>query len=105
MKALSTRHWTDWVGTFASVGLGVSLWFRAPEFGLLVLPVLLQDMLVAASFLLRGRPRLQAPGLTSRIVAYVNTFVVLVFVWIGTRSHPEWLSATPVSGVPLGRRP
>ena len=49
MKALSTRHWSDWIGTLAFTAIGVVLWRRAPEFGLLILPAILQELLVASA--------------------------------------------------------
>jgi len=101
LKALSTRHWTDWAGMIAFTAIGVWLWQRAPEFGLLVLPGLLQELLVAISFLIRGRPRAAAPGWVSRLVAYTNSFVVMLFIVVATRSHPEWLRPTPGPGVRL----
>ena len=101
MKALTTRHWTDWAGTAAFTAIAVWLWRRAPEFGLLILPGLLQELLVAVSFLIRGRPRAAAPGWVSRLVAYTNSFVVMLFIVVATRSHPEWLRPTPEPGVRL----
>jgi protein-S-isoprenylcysteine O-methyltransferase Ste14 len=95
VKALTTRHWTDWIGTLAFTAIGVGLWRRAPEFGLLILPGLIQELLVAVSFLIRGRPTAGAPGWTARAVAYTNSFVVMVFILAATRVHPEWLRATP----------
>ena len=67
MKGLSTRHWTDWVGTLATVALGVSLWRRAPEFGVLVLPILLQDLLVSQLHPARGKTRAVAQKALQRL--------------------------------------
>jgi protein-S-isoprenylcysteine O-methyltransferase Ste14 len=95
VKALSTRHWTDWVGTLAFTAIGVGLWRRAPEFGLLILPGLIQELLVAVSFLIRGRPQAGAPNWAARAVAYTNSFIVMVFILVAARFHPEWLQPTP----------
>jgi protein-S-isoprenylcysteine O-methyltransferase Ste14 len=95
VKPLSTRHWTDWIGTLAFAAIGVGLWRRSPEFGLLILPGLVQELLVAVSFLIRGRPRAGAPNWAARAVAYTNSFVVMVFILVASRIHPEWLRATP----------
>jgi protein-S-isoprenylcysteine O-methyltransferase Ste14 len=101
VKALTTRHWTDWSGTAAFAGLGLLLWRRAPEFGLLVLPAILQELLVVISFLVRGRARAVAPSLNARLIAYVNSFVILAFIWVASETHPEWLRPTPDLGVRL----
>ena len=44
MKALSTRHWSDWAGTAAFTALALALWRQAPEYGVLVLPALVQEL-------------------------------------------------------------
>jgi protein-S-isoprenylcysteine O-methyltransferase Ste14 len=95
LKPLTTRHWSDWVGAAAFVALGVGLWRQAPEFGLLLLPGLLQELLIAVSFLVRGRARSTAPSLAARAVAYANSFLVMLFILVATRLQPEWLSPTP----------
>src|SRR4051812_6933393 len=87
VKAVSTRQWSDWAGTLVFTALGIGLWRRAPEFGLLILPGILQELLVAISFLVRGRPTVGAPSWAARAVAYVNSFVVLVFIWLATQAH------------------
>ncbi len=79
-KAISTRHWSDWAGTAAFAALAVGLWRQSPEFGVLILPGLIQELLVAVSFLLRGRARLGAPNGAARLVAYVNSFLVMGFI-------------------------
>ena len=95
MKALTTRHWSDWAGTLAFTAIAVGLWRRSPEFGVLILPGLIQELLVAVSFLVRGRSRAGAPGWVSRLVAYANSFLVMVFILVAGRVQPEWLRPTP----------
>ena len=95
MKAFTTRHWTDWGGTLAFTAIAVGLWQQAPEFGVLILPGLIQELLIAVSFLVRGRPRATAPGWTARLVAYANSFVVMVFILVVARLQPGWLRPTP----------
>ncbi len=99
MKALSTRHWSDWAGTLAFTAIAVGLWRQAPEFGVLILPGLIQELLIAISFLVRGRPSALAPGWASRLVAYANSFLVMVFILVAARVQPEWLRPTPVPGL------
>jgi protein-S-isoprenylcysteine O-methyltransferase Ste14 len=94
VKPLSTRQWSDWIGTAVFAALGVLLWRRAPEFGLLVLPAILQELLVVVSFLVRGRPRAGAPNWSARVIAYTNSFIILAFIWVASQAHPEWLRPT-----------
>jgi protein-S-isoprenylcysteine O-methyltransferase Ste14 len=101
VKPWSTRRWSDWAGTLAFTALGIGLWRRAPEFGLLILPGILQELLVAISFLVRGRPTVGAPSWSARGVAYLNSFVVLLFIWVATQTHREWLTPTPQPSVRL----
>jgi protein-S-isoprenylcysteine O-methyltransferase Ste14 len=95
VKALTTRHWSDWAGTLAFTAIAVGLWRQAPEFGVLVLPGLIQELVIAISFLVRGRAHMVAPGWTSRVVAYANSFLVMVFILVAARVQPEWLRPTP----------
>ncbi len=95
VKALTTRQWSDWLGTAAFAGIALTLFRRAPEFGLLILPALLQEILIAISFLVRGRSRAVAPGWAPRAVAYGNTFVVMGFIWLATAYSREWIRPTP----------
>lgn len=83
------------MGTAAFAALSVGLWRKAPEFGVLILPGLLQELLVAISFLVRGRARRAAPGLAPRVVAYANSFLIMIFLWFATAHHPEWVRPTP----------
>jgi protein-S-isoprenylcysteine O-methyltransferase Ste14 len=95
VKPLTTRHWSDWVGTAAFTAIAVSLWRQSPEFGVLILPGLIQELLIAVSFLVRGRARSVAPDWISRAVAYVNSFLVMGFILVAGRIQPEWLRPTP----------
>ena len=50
----------------AFTAIGVGLWRRSPEFGVLILPGLVQELLVAVSFLVRGRARSSIPRWRAR---------------------------------------
>lgn len=95
MKSLTTRHWSDWVGTAAFTVMAVGLWRQSPEFGVLILPGLIQELLIAVSFLVRGRARSTAPSWMSRAVAYLNSFLIMAFILFASRVQPEWLRPTP----------
>jgi protein-S-isoprenylcysteine O-methyltransferase Ste14 len=59
-----------------------------------VLPALLQELLVAISFLVRGRSRAAAVGWAPRLVAYANSFMVMGFIWFASVRHRDWIRAT-----------
>jgi protein-S-isoprenylcysteine O-methyltransferase Ste14 len=99
LKPLTTRQWSDWVGTVAFTAMAIGLWRQSPEFGVLMLPALVQELLVAASFLVRGRARSLAPNWTARAVAYLHSFLVVVFILVVGRIQPEWLQPTPHYGL------
>jgi protein-S-isoprenylcysteine O-methyltransferase Ste14 len=95
MDLRTTRHWSDWVGVVAFTAIGANLYTQAPEFGVLILPGILQELVVAASFLLRPRSRAAAPGWRPRAVAYANTFGPMLFLWYAARFHHDWIRPTP----------
>jgi protein-S-isoprenylcysteine O-methyltransferase Ste14 len=97
MIPTTTRHWSDWVGSVACLAFAAALWRKAPQFGILLIPALLQELLVAISFLLRGRARSAAPGLAARAVAYAHAFLIMAFIWVAADRHPEWIRPTPDS--------
>ena len=99
VKIRATRHWTDWVGVLVFTAIGVNLWRQSPEFGLLILPALIQELIVAVSFLLRARATRAARGWLPRVIAYAHTFALMVFLWYAAARHPEWIRATPQLGV------
>ncbi|MGN6390920.1 MAG: methyltransferase family protein [Gemmatimonadales bacterium] len=101
MALRSSRHWSDWVGVAAFTAIGVNLYTQAPEFGILILPGILQELVVAASFLLRPRPRLGVPGWWPRTVAYANTFGPMLFLWYAARYHHDWVRPTPIPDLRL----
>jgi hypothetical protein len=67
--------------------MAVTLFRRAPEFGILILPAIVQEILIAISFLVRGRSRHATTGLVPKAVAYANTFVVMGFIWYASAHH------------------
>ncbi len=96
MTSKSTRHWSDWVGLVAFTALGVSLWRKAPEFGVLIIPGLLQELIVVVSFLVRGRARQESRGWLPRLVAYANSFIVMGFLLIAAEWHRDWIKPTSI---------
>jgi len=91
MQVRSSRHWSDWVGVVAFTAIGVNIYRQSPVLGILILPGILQELIVSASFLLRPRPRRTATGWMPRLVAYANTFGVMLFLLYAAARHPDWI--------------
>jgi protein-S-isoprenylcysteine O-methyltransferase Ste14 len=80
----------------AFVATAANLWRQSPELGVLILPGILQDLVVAISFLLRPRARQGARGWLPRAVAYAHTLVVMLFLWYAAAHRPDWIRPTPI---------
>jgi protein-S-isoprenylcysteine O-methyltransferase Ste14 len=93
-RLTGAHHWSDWLGLVAFSAIAVSLWRRAPEFGLAVIPALSAELLVAASFLLRGPARPTRIGWLPRAVAYAHTFLPMAFLELAGTYRPGWLMRT-----------
>jgi protein-S-isoprenylcysteine O-methyltransferase Ste14 len=90
------RHhpWSDWIGLVCYSGSAIALWRGAPELGLLMLPSIVHELLVAAAFLMRPPPRRTATRLLPRALGYLHTFLIVGFLWFAARWHPDWVAAT-----------
>ncbi|MCU1285273.1 MAG: protein-S-isoprenylcysteine methyltransferase [Acidobacteriales bacterium] len=95
------RHWTDWAGCALYLCLAVDLLVHSPKIGILLLPGVLHETVVAASFLLRRPLAQQAKGLGPRIAAYVGTFMMVAFVRLASSYYPAWVEHT--NGLLLNR--
>ena len=51
------RHWSDFVGVLCYTVLAINIALGSRELGLLILPSLVHELLVAAAFILRGPAR------------------------------------------------
>jgi len=72
----------------------VLLWRQSAEFGILMLPTILHELLIAATFIIRPRARGTLPGWRPRLVGYVNSFLILAFLQVASRWFPHWLAPT-----------
>lgn len=85
------RNWTDIVGFAFYIVLAASVMLRVPRMGILLLPAVLHEILVASGFLLRRPLQRSLKGLTPRLAAYTGTFLLLAFVEVARRFRPEWI--------------
>jgi protein-S-isoprenylcysteine O-methyltransferase Ste14 len=92
--AARRHHWSDWVGVVCYTALAVNIALGSRELGLLILPSLLHELLVAAAFILRGPARRTAIGLLPRVVGYLHTFLIIGFLKLASVWHPEWIAAS-----------
>jgi protein-S-isoprenylcysteine O-methyltransferase Ste14 len=86
------RHWSDWVGFFFFFGMAASILIRTPVVGLLVLPILLHEMLVSLSFLLRGPAKRTAAGWLPRAAAFAGSFLVPLYLQLAGWWRPAALA-------------
>src|SRR5215210_4088233 len=56
------RHWTDWVGFFVFAGLALQVVRGSGSLGIMMLPTLLHELVIAYLFLTRSRARRTLTG-------------------------------------------
>jgi protein-S-isoprenylcysteine O-methyltransferase Ste14 len=86
------RCLSDWIGFFCFSGLAVSTVSKMSAIGLLMIPTLAFDLLVAVTFLIRVPPRASLREPRARLTAYGGTFLILVFIQLARRWYPHWLA-------------
>ena len=74
---------------------------KMPAVGIFLAPTLLMEIAVAISFLIRDEPRIATKTVRARISAYAGSFLMIAFLQIAQRTHPEWfvLHMTPLTPV------
>ena len=90
------HHWTDWVGIIFFLGLAVTVLLKAPVVGFMISPILLYDVVVGISFLLRQPAKAKLEGWMPCIATYGNAFLIQTFVAFASSRHPSWVVRTPV---------
>lgn len=93
------RNWTDIAGFAFYIALAASALLRIPRVGILLLPAVLHEILVASGFLLRRPLRRTLQGLGPRLAAYSGTFLLVAFVEVARRFNPAWIE--PANNLPL----
>ena len=74
---------------------------KMPAVGIFLAPTLLMEIGIAISFLIRDEPRIATKSVRARISAYAGSFLMIAFLQIAQRTHPEWfaLHLTPLTPV------
>jgi len=89
------HHWTDWAGIVFFLGLAVAVLWKTPILGVMMLPVLLCDVVVGISFLIRQPAKARLEGWAPRIATYGGAFLVQAFLLFASSRHAAWLAPTP----------
>ena len=93
------RSAADWIGCLFFCAFALTIPLTAGRVGLLLLPPMAYETVVAATFLIRGRARRSLHGVGPRVAAYGATFLIPVFLWCSSRWAPQFL--TPSTAHPL----
>lgn len=92
--ARARRTAADWVGCAFFCAFALTLPLTSGKSGLLLLPPMLYEVGVAATFLVRGRPRRTLSGIGPRAAAYGATFLLPLFLWAAARWFPAYLASS-----------
>ncbi|HEX7024632.1 MAG TPA: isoprenylcysteine carboxylmethyltransferase family protein [Gemmatimonadales bacterium] len=90
----NTRRLSDILGALFFFAAVVDSFQARWDLALVALPLVLQNLLIAVAFLLRG-PRAAGPtALRARLVAYAHGFMVAAFTDLSARFFPHWYAET-----------
>lgn len=85
---------SNWVGFICFGALALITLSKMPAVGILLIPTLALESLVAVSFLIRQPLRAAVRSPHARVAAYGGSFLLLVFLQIARRFYPHWLAPT-----------
>jgi len=89
------HHWTDWAGILFFLGMAVTVLRSAPMVGIMSLPIVLCDVVVGISFLIRRPAKARLEGWAPRIATYSGAFFIQAFLAFAGYWYPSWLAHTP----------
>jgi protein-S-isoprenylcysteine O-methyltransferase Ste14 len=90
----TSRTTADLVGCVFFCAFAITIPLTSGRSGLLLLPPMLYEVAVAATFLVRDRARRSLLGAAPRLIAYMASFFLPVFIWASTRWAPSLLAMT-----------
>lgn len=94
--ALSRARLGDWCGFLLFLGLALNTLRTPGGIGIALLPSIALECVVALSFLIRERPRQALRTPMARLAAYVGSFVLVVFIPVGSALAPHWFAVTRI---------
>jgi len=87
---------SDWIGCVFFAAFALTLPLTSGTTGLLLLPPMMYESVVAVTFLMRGRARRSLKGVGPRAAAYGATFLLPVFLWTAHRWAPSLVAMSTV---------
>lgn len=90
------RSWSDWAGCAFFAAFALTLPLTSGKAGLMLLPPMIYELVVAVTFLIRGRARRSLRGAGPRAAAYGATFLLPVFLWTAQRWAPNLVAMSVV---------
>src|SRR5690348_11248426 len=84
-KVRPVRSLSDWVGCAFFAAFALTLPLTSGRTGLMLLPPMIYELVVAVTFLIRERARRSLRGFGPRVAAYGATFLLPVFLWTTQR--------------------
>ncbi len=95
---IARQRWVDLAGCACAIAFSILLWRRSAGVGILLLPTLLHNLMIAASFLMRRAPRARDRSFAARLAAYGVTALVPIYLALpGTLAPP--VSSTAWAGM------
>lgn len=92
---------TNWIGFIIFAVWAVLTLSKMPAVGIMLAPTFLFELAVAIAFLIRDEPKAATRSLRARISAYGGSFLVIGFLQIAQRTHPEWFVPQVTPFTPL----
>lgn len=90
------RSIADWLGCAFFAAFALTLPLTSGKSGLMLLPPMAYELVVAVTFLIRGRARRSLQGVEPRVAAYGATFLLPIFLWVSERWAPTLVAQSPI---------
>lgn len=98
--ARTSRHWTDYAGFFFYLAVAANFLRHMPrEIVFLLLPTLLHELAISASFLIRRPLRMQLKGWAPAAAGYGGALILMVFFPVTRAWFPSWIARTQSDGM------
>ncbi len=91
------RNVSDWIGCLFFGAFALTLPLTSGNTGLMLLPPMIYELIVAVTFLIRGRARRSLGGIGPRAAAYGATFLLPIFLWAAQRWAPDLVATSSVA--------
>jgi protein-S-isoprenylcysteine O-methyltransferase Ste14 len=98
----TAHHWSDWAGFWLTLALVGYTLMRSWRLGVLLLPGVAFELMVAVSFLIRRPARRRLTGLGPRITTYGGALFMMVFIPAAATWFPAWVAPSPTPTLRIG---